>query len=172
MSVVFSLVENSGCSSFLVGLTDSRGRSMLLVHIFLLSKVTAVADSVPSAVTFMPWHSAPSWHGRVYYGEHTDVQGGTSTSSEPDIKCHWEIFFAWSLYGIPPISTGAPSKQLLKGVKKTPCCLLVGISCWCDLRANCPQLSSLLQHEMLLQGCVWSSAPTSRWNEIQTIACC
>lgn len=54
MSVVFSLVENSGCSAFLVGLTDSRGRSTLLVHIFLLSKVTAVADSVPSAVTFMP----------------------------------------------------------------------------------------------------------------------
>lgn len=54
MSVVFILVENSGCSSFLVGLIDIRDRHTLLVHIFLLSKATAVVDSVPSAVSFMP----------------------------------------------------------------------------------------------------------------------
>lgn len=103
MSILFILLENSGCLSSLAAPIGIRGRNTLLTAFFpLLPKATAGGDKVP--LTFMLWHAAPSQRGRVYYGEHMDVQGGKSAGWKPSIKWDWKRFLHrfWKLYDLFP----------------------------------------------------------------------
>lgn len=154
MSVVFILLENSGCLSSLVGPVCIEGRSTLLAAFFsLLPKATAEGDNVPLTLTFMLWHSAPSRCGGVYYGEHMDVQGGKSAGLKPSIKWDWKRFLHgfWKFYTLFPLLL-AHEKQPPRGVPKMPCGLRACPCRWSGLGVYCRQLSPVPHRETLLHG--------------------